>query len=258
MRHERSEPVGDQTSTTRSLMRGIEILRLLVEAGEPMSPTELAGRVGLHQSSVSRALATLADAGYVRKTAGRRFEPDFGVLTLAAAVGNFPLARKPRAVMEDAAARLPGVLVTLSMLWRGQILYFVRADGVFDEIPFWGANFPLHQSAPGMRMLLTLPESEALELLRGSHARNGWPREKEITPADEVSALHQARELLDHDILIRDGWHRSDRVGSATLIDYPADYPVAVSLTTQRELATDDQLRLWLHEIRRAVEKSLQ
>lgn len=239
-------------------MRGIEILRLLVEAGEPLSPTELAGKVGLHQSSVSRALATLAEAGYVRKTANRRFEPDFGVLTLAAAVGNFPLTRKPRAVVEEAAARLPGVLVTLSILWRGQILYFLRADGAYDEVEFWGANFPLHQSAPGMRMLLSLPDEEALRHLRDSRARCGWPLEGDITPRDEAGALRQARDLLDHDILILEGWHRNDRVGAATLIDYPADYPVAVSITTQRELATDDQLRLWLHEIRRAVEKSLQ
>lgn len=239
-------------------MRGIEILRLLVEAGEPMSPTELARKVGLHQSSVSRALATLADAGYVRKTVNRRFEPDFGVLTLAAAVANFPLTRKPRAVVEEAAARLPGVLVTLSILWRGQILYFLRADGTHDEVDFWGANFPLHQSAPGMRMLLSVPEEAALQHLRGSRDRSGWPQVEGITPANEVDALRQARELLDHDTLILDGWHLRDRVGSATLIDYPADYPVAVSISTQRTLATDDQIRLWLHEIRRAVEKSLQ
>ena len=258
MHYPRVERETEQASATSSLMRGIEILRLLVEAGEPVSPTELARQVGLHQSSVSRVLATLAAAGYVRKTTNRRFEPDFGVLTLAAAVTKFPLVRKPRAVIEDAAAAHPGVLITLSILWRGQILYFLRAEGDQDIIDFWGAGFPLHQSAPGMRMLVSLPEDEALTFLRSSRERNGWPRADNVTPRDEAEALRRARNLLDHDILILDGWHQRQRFGAATLIDYPADYPVALSISAERGRATDDQVRLWLHEIRRAVEKSLQ
>ncbi len=246
-------PAGSQ-----ALMRGLATLRLLVEEGQPMSPTELAARVGLHQSSVSRILSTLAAAGYVRKVANRRFEPDFGVLTLASAVTTFPLVHKPRAAMEEAAAMCRGCLISLSILWRGQILYFLRTVEGYDTVDFWGAGFPLHQSAPGMRMLLELPESEALQTLALSRSRHGWPSDSEATPASEAEALQRARELLDHDILIIDGWHDAGRFGAATLIDYPADHPVALAVTGPRDVATDDVVRLWLLQIRRAVEKSLQ
>ncbi len=226
-----------------------------------MSQTELADLVGVHQSSVSRILSALANAGYVRKLENRRFEPDFGVITLARGVTNFPLVRLPRAVMLDEARRHPGILITLSILWRGQILYFLRAgEGRYDHVEFWSGGFPLHKSAPGMRMLLEFPESEALEILRASRARHGWPCDTAATPADEVEALRRARELLelDRDILILEEWHQPGEFGAATLIDYPAQYPIALSLTGRRNLASDDEVRLWMHEIRRSVEKSLQ
>jgi DNA-binding IclR family transcriptional regulator len=257
MRSTRPDDLGPGSSGGSGL-RGIEILRLLADAGEPVSPTELAKKVGLHQSSVSRILATLVAAGYVRKTSNRRFESDFGVLSLAAAVTNVPLVRKPRSVLEAAATTYPGTLITLSVLWRGQILYFLRAAAGQEIVEFWGAGFPVHQSAPGMCMLVSLPEAEALECLTASKARNGWPRQGDVTPPNETEALSRARELLEHDILVLDGWHQEGHFGAATLVDYPAEYPVALSLTAERELATDDQARVWLHEIRRAVEKSLQ
>lgn len=251
-------PTGSVSSGIQALMRGLDTLRLLVESGRPMSPTELAEAVGVHQSSVSRILSTLATAGYVRKVAGRRFEPDFGVLTLASAVTNFPLVRKPRAAMAEAASMCPGCLISLSILWRGQILYFLRTIQGEDTVDFWGTGFPLHQSAPGMRMLLELPEQDALEMLAMSRVRHGWPRGSDATPATETEALERARALLDHDILIVDDWYEPGRFGSATLIDHPADHPVALSLAGPREVATDDKVRLWLLQIRRAVEKSLQ
>jgi DNA-binding IclR family transcriptional regulator len=237
----------------------LDILRRLVDAGRPMSQTELADLVGVHQSSVSRILSALTNAGYVRKLENRRFEPDFGVITLASGVTNFPLVRLPRAVVVDEARGRPGILITLSILWRGQILYFLRAgEGCYDDVEFWGNGFPLHKSAPGMRMLLEFPEPEALEILRASRARHGWPRDTAATPVDEIDALRQARELLDRDILILEEWHQPGEFGAATLIDYPAQYPIAISLTGRRNLATDDEVRLWIHEIRRSVEKSLQ
>lgn len=83
------------TAPTTALAKGVTVLQLLVEADGPLSASEIARRVGLHQSSVSRILSTLSAAGYVRKTGYRSFAPDFGVLSLgAAAVDKFGLAHK--------------------------------------------------------------------------------------------------------------------------------------------------------------------
>ena len=44
------------------LTTGLEILRVLAEADQPLTATAIAGRVGLHVSNVSRTLRVLAAA----------------------------------------------------------------------------------------------------------------------------------------------------------------------------------------------------
>src|SRR5699024_3692979 len=92
------------SATNRALARGLYVLRRLVESG-PMSATELARELGLHQSSISRVMATLGEAGFVRKDEHGRFVPDYGVITLAAETTRLPLLTKPvpefRALLEE-------------------------------------------------------------------------------------------------------------------------------------------------------------
>ncbi|MEZ7003768.1 IclR family transcriptional regulator [Streptomyces sp. AD55] len=66
------------------LRNGIAVLSAFGD-GEPLlGVTEIAGRVGLHKSTVSRILATLEQAGLVeRDAASRRFRLGLGVITLA-------------------------------------------------------------------------------------------------------------------------------------------------------------------------------
>lgn len=49
----------------RALQRGLDVLFMLVDAGEPLRLNEIASRTGLHKATVSRLLGTLVDAGYV-------------------------------------------------------------------------------------------------------------------------------------------------------------------------------------------------
>src|SRR5699024_6769359 len=99
-----------------ALARGLTVLRSLVDAGRPLSATAIAREMGLHQSSVSRLLATLADTGFVRKTAAG-FTPDFGVLSLASSIEQFPLIDRPRAAMQRIGEQAGGLNVSLGMLW---------------------------------------------------------------------------------------------------------------------------------------------
>ncbi|HLT62636.1 MAG TPA: helix-turn-helix domain-containing protein, partial [Microlunatus sp.] len=92
------------TGGVQSLARGLQVLRTLIDEGSPLTGTEIARRFGLHQSSISRVLATLAELGYVRKDASGKFVPDYGILTFAPAIPQFPLVVKPRATIEQIAA----------------------------------------------------------------------------------------------------------------------------------------------------------
>lgn len=237
----------------QALARGLEVLRVLVDEGGPITGTEIARRVGLHQSSTSRILSTLTEVGYVRRTA-RGFAPDFGVLSLASATSQFPLIRKPRAVMRKIAAGCGGLSPTLGMLWRNQMIYFLRTSERGETIDFWWSDFPIHLSAPGLRLLLDLPREQALEILRGSRQRFGWGGQPGVVPETEEAVLDLAARNLAHDVIVLRGWNRPGETGAAIPVEVDEDHPVALALTGPSDVADVPTLQLWLHDARRSVE----
>ncbi|WP_328324450.1 helix-turn-helix domain-containing protein [Kribbella sp. NBC_00382] len=252
-----SEPV---TSSNQALARGLHVLQMLVESPEPLTTTEIARRLNLHQSSISRILTTLAQYGYVRRPSRGRFAPDFGLLSLAAStIPKFSLVTRPRAAMEQIAELCPGFSVTLGALWKGRMIYFLRTSTTAPTIDFVTSDFPVHLSAPGLRLLLDVPREEALTILRGSRERFGW-RGEDVVPSSEEAVLDFATAQVAHDVLILPGWSRRGDVGAAIPVQSPDEGqpPLALSLTGVAEPGIDpDTLRLWLHDGRRLLESAL-
>lgn len=243
---------------TKALTHGLELLRLLVEANRPMTATEVAKALGLHQSSASRILKTLIAAGYVRKPDYHSFAPDLGVLALGGtAIRNFPLANKPKPAIARLAERTHGLVVSLATLWRGQVLYFLRAQAGHEQLEFFAGSFPLHLSSPALRLMLDMPETAALELLEASRRRYGWERPGAMVPETAAGALAAARELLRHDGLALDGWQGPGRVSAAIALDAPGVGQAALALSGPSSAATPEEVLLLLQEGRRAVEATL-
>ncbi|MCW8133873.1 MAG: helix-turn-helix domain-containing protein [Planctomycetota bacterium] len=253
-------PTGTDASLgqTKALTHGLEILHLLVEANRPMTATEIAKAIGLHQSSASRILKTLIAAGYVRKPDYHSFAPDLGVLALGGtAIRNFPLANKPRPAMAALAERAHGLTVSLATFWRGEMLYLLRTQAGHEPVGFFAGHFPLHLSSPALRMLLEMPEAGALAHLEASRARYGWERPGAMAPASPEAALAEARGLLRHDGLVLDGWQGPCRVSAAIPLAVPGVGQAALALSGPGEAATHDEILLLLQEGRRAVEAAM-
>lgn len=245
-------------SQTGALTHGLEILRLLAEADGPLSSTEIARRVDLHQSSASRILKTLIAVGYVRKPDYRSFAVDLGVLTLGgSALRHFGLATKPRAALAALAERCDGLLVSLATLWRGQIIYFLRYHKGHEPVLLSVGGYPLHLSSPALRLLLALPEEHALQALEGSRQRYGWERPTRRVPADPGAALKAAVSLLRHDALVLDGWQGEGRLSAAIPIEVPGEPPAALALAGPAGERSVEEILLLLQEGRRAVETEL-
>lgn len=246
------------TAQPSALANGLAVLQLLVDADSPLSATDIARRMGLHQSSVSRILRTLADAGFAQKIGPRSFAPDFGVLSVgAAAVDKFDLAHRPREAMATAAAKAPGHAMALSVLWRGQVIYFLRSRHGFETRVFDADGWPLHLSAPGMRLLLDLAEDDALALLDGSRQRFGWAAPGPQAPGSPQDALEHARDSLEHDCLILDDWQAPGQRAAAIEIDLPNHPPVALSMAGPADLLDHSDIRLLLHSARRSIEAAM-
>lgn len=241
----------------QSLARGLRILRTLIDEGAPLTATEIARRFGLHQSSISRVLATLTDLGYVRKAPNGRFVPDYGILTFAPAIAQFPLVVRPRATIEQIADEHPGFTVHLCLLWRTEIIYLLRTAMGNETITFWGAPFPLHLSCPALRLLLDLPQRKATAILAASKKQFGWAQPTTLVPATATAALTAARGFLAHDVLILDEWYALGGVGGAIPLQTGENLPVALAITGPHDQVDHATLRLWLHDARRRVEADL-
>ena len=135
----------------QSVDRSLEILRIIAEKKQ-VTATELAGILGIHQSSASRHLKSLYDAGYVRKPDFHSFAPDYGILLFAGtAMKAFPLVESSAEICSE-INRKYGLGAAVAVLIRNRLVYLSwvspgdkRAFHIVDE-----SDFPVFKSSLGL------------------------------------------------------------------------------------------------------------
>lgn len=241
-------------SSVQALTRGLQILRMLVDEGNPLTTVEIGKRAGLHQSSVSRTLGTLAGLGYVRRTSVG-FVPDYGILELATVAESLSLTTVPRPALEAAALAHPEAHFNLCLLRNGSMLYLVRAQAGVPTISFWWSRLPMNRSSAAMRILLDLDQDQALEILHASRKRHGW----ELTPpapATPELSLTAARELLVADTLVLRDWTPGSTSGAIPLRNRDG-VPLVLAISGLSTVVEPSDVRLLLHQTRRDLEPLL-
>ncbi|MFZ2656435.1 MAG: helix-turn-helix domain-containing protein [Victivallales bacterium] len=146
----------------QSVDRSLEILRIIAEKKQ-VTATELAGILGIHQSSASRHLKSLYDAGYVRKPDFHSFAPDYGILLFAGtAMKAFPLVESSAEICSSISAKY-GVGAAVAVLVRNRIVYLSwlspddkRTFHIVDD-----SDFPVFKSSMGL-VLSYMDDSRAL------------------------------------------------------------------------------------------------
>lgn len=234
------------------------MLRLLVESGGPISASRIAVQLGMHQSSVSRILASLAAEGFVRQINGQHYEPDFGLLTLStAAAKRFDLASKPYVAMAEAARDCHGYKFSIGVLWRDEIVYFLEFINTQEPVLFSFPAFPLHLSAPALRQLHTLPRAEAEEILERSRFRHGWSQPTSRVPSGTAELMDVTKELIVDDCLILNMWSNPVAVQAALPLDVPVGAPTSLALSGPAGMVSTSQVTEWLHKYGSNVTASL-
>lgn len=243
---------------TSSLGRGLAILELLVRSAEPLSASDIAQAVGVHQTTASRILADLIRAGYARRVSYREFAPDYGLLILGLdAAQHFPILDRPRLVLEHAARMCMGLQSSLSMYWRHSLLYVNQAARGTRTRVFNGTDFPMHLSSPGLLFLLALPETEALAALSASRSKFGWDQPTAQVPPTEVELLQAARRLCQDDMIVLTDWQATGHISAAIRLPNTGGPPLAAALSGPTDIMTVGTIRLRLQEIRRMLKPSL-
>ncbi|HEX5568426.1 MAG TPA: IclR family transcriptional regulator [Streptomyces sp.] len=158
------------------LRNGISVL-LSFSAEEPvLGVTDIAARVGLHKSTVSRILATLEQSGLVeRDPESRRFRLGLGVIAMAGPLlADLDARRVAHPVLRDLSHRT-GETSAL-MLWNGSesvCVEQVASRHMVKHTTPLGTRYDTVASSSVQVFLAQLPQSRARALLTDGTLRPG-------------------------------------------------------------------------------------
>jgi DNA-binding IclR family transcriptional regulator len=151
------------TESVQSVARAIAILRSFTEYEPELRVTELAHRLGLHKSTVSRILATLQAGGLVsRNPESGRYRLGLGLIGLAGvALGRLDVRGVAQPYLNDLVASTQET-VNITVIEGHECVNIERARSP-QPIRYegWiGRRTPLHCTAAGKVLLAYLPDRE--------------------------------------------------------------------------------------------------
>lgn len=168
----------------QSVRRALDLLRSFTVERPERGVTELAAEHGLHPSSISRLLATLAEAGLVRSDPSTgRYRLGFGILELATIVRQGIDVRSAALPRIRELALTTGNTVNLAILDDTEAVVIDSAPGhkPFIYASWIGRRRPVHASAHGKALLAFQPPKKQAKIIDRVLAKGGLERFTEAT-----------------------------------------------------------------------------
>lgn len=152
-----------------TLARGLRLLSVLAEAGQPVGLTELAVLTGFTKPTVHRLAKTLVGLGYVEQASGTS---DYSLRPKILALGHsylegLSLRELALPVMHRLADQF-GENVSLAVLDGSDVVYVERLETRSTGLSFKasiGSRAPVHCTSLGKAILAWLPDAERSRLL---------------------------------------------------------------------------------------------
>ncbi len=179
----------------QSLIDGLEVLRALAVAHEPVGSRDMGRRLGMEATRANRLLKTLASIGVARQTPDRRYVsgPAMHVLSVQAMYGSGLLARAAKAVERLRSCKMH---VAVGVLWQNQIVY------LYQSLPSQSAQaslfvpklYPAERSGIGLSILAERSDADVRHLYRDAPPSGGITRllnELRTTRTNGYAYLHR-------------------------------------------------------------------
>lgn len=152
-------PSMDRPSTHQSLRRAIAILRVFTESEPHLSVSDIARRLDLHKSTVSRILGTLADEGIVwQNSRNGHYALGLGLVELAGvALGQIDVRAASMPHIERLAGEV-GETVTVSVAGDNEAVTVAHAASrhAVRHVSWIGRRIPLRYTAAGKVLLAAM------------------------------------------------------------------------------------------------------
>lgn len=175
-----------QTTHSLTMLKGLSILEYIAAHSEPLAVGEVAAALRIEKSSVSRLLASLRTAGYVRQGRDRRYQLTSKLLFLTR---NFAPAEHLREVARHTALSLHREFdeaVHVASIDHGEIVfvdYLESPLAVRIQLPTVPA--PMHLTAIGRAALAAMPAD-----VRGHALSHSLKVSGQVLSGSEVGELN--------------------------------------------------------------------
>jgi DNA-binding IclR family transcriptional regulator len=181
-------------SPIKSVRKAIDVLDALSDARRALRVSEIASKLNMSVSAVSRLIATLAKGALVHQDeeTGRCYL-GLGLTVLGAnALGRRAIDRIAMPIMDELANRIRGY-VSLSRLARGKVVLMRALPSPLSQ---HGVNLtvvaPVHACAPGKILCGGLTTAETLELIK-SRGMDPITTHTIAQPAQFIAAVEAGR-----------------------------------------------------------------
>jgi IclR family KDG regulon transcriptional repressor len=157
-----------------AVTRSLDILELFLEAGTPLTSSEIVARLGLPRTSVHELLATLEARSYLSRSESdpRRYELGFRLLQLGSAyASSVTLIDRGRIVAAEVAARCDET-VHVAILEGADVVYIAKVESTqpVRMVSAVGLRLPANCTAVGKMILSGMPDAELDALFAGARA----------------------------------------------------------------------------------------
>lgn len=157
---------GRPAQPNESVERGVSCLLELASSERAMTVSELAERLDVERTRVSRMLGTLAYLGFAERLPSRRYASGPGIHVLAAlSLRTSGLLRIALPVLRRLKEE-HGLDTALGVLWRSRVCYLYHSSGKASPEASIGGHelYPADVSSIGRILLAALPEAEVRTL----------------------------------------------------------------------------------------------
>lgn len=256
VRTEAASPAPKTQGIAASLLNGFAVLEAFSIAEPELGVTEIAERVGLHKSTVSRILQGMAEAGYVeRSESSGKYMLGLGLISLAGPLLANLSVRKVAAELLEKATDTTGETTALSV-FNGVfpvVVEQVDCPQFVKHTQYVGTRYNRWHSSSFEVAMSYLHADEALSIIGSG----------EISSAPPVGSSEERRQVLTllesvrrEGIAVNDGLTHPQEFGaSAPVHDYDGDLAAVVTISAPRARVEGEHRDLILATVRDTAEQ---